>query len=90
MTLNNIETNKINKKQSRMDLTYMCYTYIKVLNVNILLLTLFSSSAFNTNKNLCSSFYNTFGMEQFKFSPFIPLVCHSKVMYMSCEWLNII
>ena len=46
----NIETNKINKKQSKMNLTLMiCYTQIKVLNVNILL-TLISPSTFNTEK----------------------------------------
>ena len=33
MTLNKIETNKINKKQSKMNLTHMiCYTWIKVSN----------------------------------------------------------
>ena len=44
---NNIETNKTNKKR-KMNLTLMiCYTQIKVLNVNILLLTLILLSAFN-------------------------------------------
>ena len=46
-----IETNKINKKQRKMDLRLMiCYTLIQVLNVNILLLTLISSLAFNTEE----------------------------------------
>ena len=46
MTLNNIETNKINKKQSKMILIHMiCYTYIKILNVNIFLLTFISNYA---------------------------------------------
>ena len=49
-TLNNIKTNKINKKR-KMNLTLMiCYTKIKVSNANIILLTLVSSSAFNTEK----------------------------------------
>ena len=51
LTLNNIETNKTNKKQNKVNLTLMiCYTQIKVLNVKILLITLLSSSAFNTEK----------------------------------------
>ena len=46
-----METNKVNKKQSKMNLSHMiCYTQIKVLNVNIFILTLISSSAFNTEK----------------------------------------
>ena len=46
-----IETNKINKKQRKMDLRLMiCYTLIQVLNVNIILLTLISSLAFNTEE----------------------------------------
>ena len=46
-----IETNKINKKQRKMDLRLMiCYTLIQVLNVNTLLLTLISSLAFNTEE----------------------------------------
>ena len=46
-TLNNIETNKINKKRKTL---MICYTEIKVFSVNILLLTLISSSAFNTEE----------------------------------------
>ena len=44
LALNNIETNKINKKQRKMNLTHMIF--YKFLNVNILL-TLISSSVFN-------------------------------------------
>ena len=76
-----------------MNLTFMiCYTEIKVLNVNILFRTfIFSSSAFNTEKcsSLCSSFYNTFRMEQFEFSPLMPLACQSNIMYMPCKWLYV-
>ena len=48
-----------------------------------------SSNQLLIPKNLCSSFYNTFRMKQFKFFPLIPLVCQSNVMHMSCEWLNV-
>ena len=43
MTLNDIETNKTNKKQRKVNLTHID----EILNVNIVLLTLISSSAFN-------------------------------------------
>ena len=43
MTLNDIETNKTNKKQREVNLTHID----EILNVNIVLLTLISSSAFN-------------------------------------------
>ena len=50
LRLRNIEINNINKDQSKINLTHMTrYTYIKVLNVNIIL-TLISLSAFNTAK----------------------------------------
>ena len=84
LILNNIETNKIKKKQSKMNLTHMIrYTYIKVLNVNILFPTLISSSSFNTEK-LCSGSHNIFRMKQFEYFQLILLACHSN-MYMSCE-----
>ena len=43
MTLKDIETNKTNKKQRKVNLTHID----EILNVNIVLLTLTSSSAFN-------------------------------------------
>ena len=43
MTLNDIETNKTNKKQRKVNLTHID----EILNVNIVVLTLISSSAFN-------------------------------------------
>ena len=43
MTLKDIETNKTNKKQRKVNLTHID----EILNVNIVLLTLISSSAFN-------------------------------------------
>ena len=46
LTLNNIEINKINKKR-KMNLTLMiCYTEIKVLNVNIIILRILFFSSF--------------------------------------------
>ena len=49
MTLNNIETDKISKK-SKLNLTHDMLHIDQSLNVNILLLTLSSSSAVNTEK----------------------------------------
>ena len=43
MTLKDTETNKTNKKQRKVNLTHID----EILNVNIVLLTLISSSAFN-------------------------------------------
>ena len=51
-------------------------------------LTLISSSALICS-NLCSSFYNTFRMGEFEFSPLAPFACHSNVIFMPCEWLNV-
>ena len=51
MTLNNIESNKINNTKSKMNLTHFIMLHIdQILNMNIYLLTLISSSAFNTGK----------------------------------------
>ena len=77
-----IEINKINKKQKKkMNLTYMiCYTQIKVLNVNTLHLTLISSSAFNV------VIYEVVGKTPFKWNN--SNVSNLFLMYMPCEWSN--
>ena len=49
--IHNIETDKINKKQSKMNPTQLiCCTLIKVLNVNTIVLILISLSAFSTKR----------------------------------------
>ena len=51
--MDGVQVPQINKKQSKMNLTLLIYhTLINVLNLNILLLTLISSTAFNTEKFL--------------------------------------
>ena len=65
----------------------ICYTSIKVLNVNTLLQTAISSSAFNAKRFMYLGIFKA--MEHFTFFPPIPLVWHSNAMYMPWKCLNI-
>ena len=75
------ETNKITKKQSKMNLTLMiCYIQIKVL-------TLISSSAFNT-ENFMKQILQQLSNGTIQIFPAYAVACHSN-MYMSYKWVNI-
>ena len=75
------ETNKITKKQSKMNLTLMiCYIQIKVL-------TLISLSAFNT-ENFMKQLLQQHSNGTIQIFPAYAVACHSNTN-MSYKWINI-
>ena len=60
---------------------------VKWINVNILLLTLNSLSAFNTEKFIW--FLQHLSNKTIQIFLFMLLTCYSNVMYMPCKWLNV-